>query len=542
MTSTLALGVDAAIVLAYLAVAVVGFRYREKPGALPFVALAGLLAAMTLSIAFGRLGIPSESIATLVLFGPFVFASLAWLALAFDYTGRGPVVTRRLAGGLAGFGGVVLVVTVLAAVVPESLLAFWLLLVNLVQLLLVAAIGYGAVLVARSGVEYGDLPRSGSLVLSAVGAGLVAVTLTLTLTPALPFEALLTILEAILGVMAVLLLLVSVRYRVFATGTSAGHLARESVLEAMSAAVAITGRRDRLLDLNRAAEQAFDVDLPDDLGVRIDEALDVDPDETESGPLTVVTSEGRREFDAERSELKGRGGESVGHAYVLRDVTERRTHEQRLDVLNRVLRHNLRNDLDAIRGFAETMERDDPAVDDAALARQIRETAEDVADLGTTLSAADRLLDPERLESEPIDVDTVLEDVAETVGTTFPEASITVTSEDAPITIHSDRRILGAALEEVVENGVEHNDVDSPTVDLTAGRRENDVVIEVSDDGPGIPERERAVLLDGEERPLRHGSGLGLWLVYWSVTRLGGTLAFREREPRGSTVSIRLPD
>lgn len=540
MTTPLTLGVDLAIVLGFLMVAAAAFRQRDRPGAAPFAVLAVCLAAMTASVGVARSSI-AEDWATFLPFVPFVFASVAWVALAFEYTGRGPVVTRRVAGGLAAFGVVVLASTVSNAFVPDSLMTVLLLLVNLVQLALIAAIGYGAVLVGRSAVDYGDLSLGGSISLAAVGGGLVAITVLISLVPPLPLGVFFAGLEGILGVIAVLLLVVQLRYRVFETGASAGHLARESVLDQMSAAVAITGRNDRLLDYNRTARRAFDLDQSDALGAPVADALGFDPNQSDSDALQVETSDGRREFELERSDLTGQGDETVGRAYILRDVTERRTHEQQLDVLNRVLRHNLRNDLDAVRGFAETMELDDANVDSAALAGQIRATATDVADLGATLSAANRLLDADQLDFEPLDVGDTLEDVAASVGERYPEASISVTTEQSSLIVRSDREVFETALEETVQNGVEHNETETPHVELAAHRRKGDVVIEVRDDGPGIPERERAVLLEGEERPLRHGTGLGLWLVYWAVTRLGGSLAFRERDPRGSTVSIRIP-
>ncbi|MGM0399219.1 MAG: ATP-binding protein, partial [Halobacteriota archaeon] len=63
----------------------------------------------------------------------------------------------------------------------------------------------------------------------------------------------------------------------------------------------------------------------------------------------------------------------------------------------------------------------------------------------------------------------------------------------------------------------------------------------VEDDGPGIPDHEKAVLREGEETPLAHGSGLGLWLVYWIVTMNGGRLEISDNEPRGTVVEIDLP-
>jgi len=540
MTTLVTLAIDVAIVLGFLVVVVFGLEHREEPGAVPFLVLAGLLAAMTLGIVVARSGLLPQQWNIYALYVPFVFASLAWVALAFDYTGRGPVVTRRLAWGLAAFGVTAALSPLLSVGMPDILVQVSFLVINAIQFVLIAAVGYGAVLVARSAIEYGDLTRVGSLVLSAVGTGLVGATIVMVLTPPLALGTVFAVSEAILGSIAVLLLVAGVRYRIFETGANPGHLARESVLDEMSAAVAITGRRDRLLDINATAERTFDLERPDALGKPVEDALGFDPNR-ESHPLTVGTSEGRREFVSDRAELTRQNGEQMGRAYILRDVTERRTHEQRLDVLNRVLRHNLRNDLDAVRGFAETLEQEDAPVDDATLARQIRTTATEVADLGTMLSSADRLLEVEGLDLERVELGAVLAGIEERVSETHTDASLLITTEDSPITLRTDRQILEIVLEEVVQNGIEHSDVETPQVEIHA-RRGDEVVIEVRDDGPGIPERERAVLLDGEERPLRHGSGLGLWLVYWGVTRLGGTLAFREREPHGSVVSIRIPD
>ena len=96
-------------------------------------------------------------------------------------------------------------------------------------------------------------------------------------------------------------------------------------------------------------------------------------------------------------------------------------------------------------------------------------------------------------------------------------------------------------VEELLDNAVKHTDRPRPRVEVVITGSGDGVSIRIRDDGPGIPERERAVLTDGEETALRHGSGLGLWLVSWGVSRLGGELEFAEKDPRGSVVSLRLP-
>ncbi|MFB6132899.1 MAG: sensor histidine kinase [Halanaeroarchaeum sp.] len=97
------------------------------------------------------------------------------------------------------------------------------------------------------------------------------------------------------------------------------------------------------------------------------------------------------------------------------------------------------------------------------------------------------------------------------------------------------------AIAELLDNAVEHNDRPHPSVDVGMDVTDDSVAVMVADDGPGIPEHERAVLREGEETPLVHGSGLGLWLVYWIVTMNGGRLEIEDNEPRGTVVRLVLP-
>lgn len=71
---------------------------------------------------------------------------------------------------------------------------------------------------------------------------------------------------------------------------------------------------------------------------------------------------------------------------------------------------------------------------------------------------------------------------------------------------------------------------------------DDDVEVAVRGNGSRIPDRERAVLLDGNESPLQHGSSVGLWFVNWRLSRLGGELRFQGSDDAGSLVIISISD
>ncbi len=68
-----------------------------------------------------------------------------------------------------------------------------------------------------------------------------------------------------------------------------------------------------------------------------------------------------------------------------------------------------------------------------------------------------------------------------------------------------------------------------------------EIVFVIRDDGPGIPQDQRQMLETGAETALEHGTGIGMWIIDWLVTKFGGELTIEDRTPRGTRLTIRLP-
>lgn len=222
----------------------------------------------------------------------------------------------------------------------------------------------------------------------------------------------------------------------------------------------------------------------------------------------------------------------------VRDVTDRQRYEQRLRVLNRVLRHDLRNDANVVLGYADLLLKSDldPGIRERAEA--VRRKANRLVELGEQAREVDRTLHAEGGETHRIDLDDAIDSVAWRARETYPDAQI---DTDRPESVGAQgNELVESALWHLVSNGIEHNDSEEPWVRLSVERGDDWVHVTVTDDGPGIPESERKVLAHGTETALEHGSGLGLWLVKWITDSVNGNVSFAERDPRGSVVTLEL--
>jgi signal transduction histidine kinase len=208
---------------------------------------------------------------------------------------------------------------------------------------------------------------------------------------------------------------------------------------------------------------------------------------------------------------------------------------RRLSVLNRVLRHDIRNDVTVIRGNAERIL---DGADSEEPARAIKRKASKLHRLSESAREIESLIERDGVATEPIDVAAVLDSEARdlrrspgvAVETSIPEAAWASASSK-----------IGIAIGHVVENAVEHNDADDPRVEIEADVDGGNVILRIADNGPGFPESEIRVLERGHETDVEHASGLGLWLANWIVTDSGGSITFERGDPRGSVVIIGLP-
>ncbi|UIO99651.1 ATP-binding protein [Halobaculum sp. CBA1158] len=355
------------------------------------------------------------------------------------------------------------------------------------------------------------------------------------------------------------------RFRLLGTSPSPNHRARRLVFERMREGAVVVDRHGYVVDMNEQAADVLGVDPDDALGRPADGVIpryDRLPAEGHSTRhLTVDAGTASRQYDATVTAIEDFHDRPLGRVISFHDVSDHLRQQQRLEVLNRVLRHNIRTETNLIYGHADLMSAADDRVDavkeGALRIEEISDKARDVIDI----------FERGRRQGESVPLEPVLRECAERVHERFPavDAEVTVDAGDAAVS-----PVVTAVFENLVENAAEHNTADDPRVRVRAtrvsvdgGRDDGDrpegsapdrsrgdprgvadgerVRVRVVDNGPGIDDHERAVLDRGNETALEHGSGLGLWLVVWGTDMAGGEVRFEDREGGGTAVTVEVP-
>ncbi|MFW6317625.1 MAG: PAS domain-containing protein [Halorubrum sp.] len=236
--------------------------------------------------------------------------------------------------------------------------------------------------------------------------------------------------------------------------------------------------------------------------------------------------------------LRDKDGEVTHFVGFQTDITERKIRERRLEVMTRVLNHNLRNKMNLIAGYTDLLRGN---VDEEMRHRSldvIGETAEDLTGIAEAVRTVDETLSVPTADAS-VDLRTELIELRNRIRSRYPEAEVTLSlPDDDPI----DVTVVGlpVAIEEAVENAVKHNGAAAPNVEVRVERpRPGWIAVAVADDGPGIPDHETRVLEAGETS-LTHAERLGIWLMYWVVAKAGGEFDVGT-DGDGTTIRLAVP-
>ena len=234
---------------------------------------------------------------------------------------------------------------------------------------------------------------------------------------------------------------------------------------------------------------------------------------------------------------------AINHEITELKALEARLRErsEQLALLNRVLRHDVRNDMTVIEGWAQTI---DPAGDEETeeILDRIISASTHVIELTTSARDLVEAIDSgEEPELEQVDVRAILEEEVSKRRERYESATINIESqrEDYPVLANE---LLASVFRNLINNAIQHHDSPTPHVWVSLEGSDTHITVEITDDGPGIDPAIREQLFEAETKGLDStGTGMGLYLVDRVMRIFEGDVRVEENSPRGTRFVLTFP-
>ncbi|WP_276299066.1 response regulator [Halorussus lipolyticus] len=304
-----------------------------------------------------------------------------------------------------------------------------------------------------------------------------------------------------------------------------------------------------ILAANAAMETSFNATQSELVGQHLSEVL---PEDTAEGRIergrTAITADsavtfqdtvGIRHFHNIAVPVS-RGGETDSFQLISRDITQQKRHERELEnrteelaVINRLVRHDINNDVQLLLGWSEALSGFVEDDGEEYLDR-VRDTCSHIDEL-TSIARdfVESMGDDTGVELRATNLRQVLETEVEKNRRSFEDATISVVGDLPNVSVQANE-LLSSVFGNLLSNAVRHNDAPDPSVEVEVEERESRVLVRIADDGPGVPEQRRDEIFGkGEMGPESSGTGIGLYLVHTLVEQYGGDVWVENRPVEG---------
>ncbi|MBA3884032.1 MAG: PAS domain-containing protein, partial [Chthoniobacterales bacterium] len=342
----------------------------------------------------------------------------------------------------------------------------------------------------------------------------------------------------------------------------------ETVFNAIQEGIIVTDAKGRITYVNNAACELFGFQSDSSIGKRLDErvrGLDWD---------SLSHSEGALSRDMEifypankfinfyivpliierRSEGDIAHAEPVGHAMILRDITQsRRTAEKAIEserfnaltLLAAGVAHEIGNPLNSLHIHLQLMQRKVRTLDGEVrdeLQESIDIARSEISRLDSIVTQFLKAITPSKPQLHPENVNAIVEEAVRFFAPEIQDRDIVVEQE-----LHSglpplelDRDQIKQAFYNVIKNSFEamkRRGILRIRTDMDASH----VLVSITDTGGGMSVESLSRVFEPYYTTKTSGSGLGLLIVRRIVREHGGELAIESSEGKGITLTIRLP-
>src|SRR5712692_3824809 len=344
----------------------------------------------------------------------------------------------------------------------------------------------------------------------------------------------------------------------------------ETVFNSIQEGIIVTDSNGRITYLNDAACQLFGLQGDDAIGKRLDErvrGLDWESLTHGAGPISrdiEIFYPSNRFINfyivplliesRETGEKIDISGKQVGHAIILRDITEsRRTAQQtieseRLNALTLLaagVAHEIGNPLNSLNIHLQLIEREARKLDGAKRA-ELQESVEvaraEINRLDSIISQFLRAIRPTRPQLRPEDINSIVEETVRFLAPEIKDRNLVVEQElrsDLPL-LELDRDQMKQAFYNVIKNSFEAMK-SRGILRIRTDMDESHVIVRFTDTGGGISAENLSRVFEPYFTTKTSGTGLGLLIVRRIVREHGGELSIESSEGKGLTLAIRLP-
>ena len=358
----------------------------------------------------------------------------------------------------------------------------------------------------------------------------------------------------------------SPRFFLGAVGPSlaGAEVSLDDMLETTDDAVILIDNEDVVRFWNRGAERMFQFAPDEVVGRRIGRI--VPQDVLESGELERV----RRELDQgrsvqnfitrrvrkdgverwcslTRSPLRDARGHVVGSTAILKDITEQRRTEAELarsrtlaavGEMSAKIAHEIKNPLAGIYAAVQVLSRELPP---SHPHREIfDEIGEEVRRVDQTVIDMLRFSRPVPPRLAPHSLRAIVRDVVDPLRRVFPRIALELRVPDE-LVLSIDERMLSQVIENLVSNALQATDGKGTRVIVESRVEPEAVVLEVRDDGPGVPPALREEIFEPFVTTKTRGTGLGLPIARKNVAAHDGLLTLGTAPEGGASFRVQLP-